>query len=338
LGNAFERNYDRSGIFHELQFSGTINNAAPIETLYWTMGIGGGLGGKIIPEKKIWLGDYVHFSRVGRYRINLRYQDSILTPDSSLKGVDYNLGNFSIIYFPENPVSKFLKQVALTVGMFVPSDNFRTLAVKWLGYQETALSTYALAKYNSVYWDDLATNQPHGHSVFETYRGTLRNYQFCTVGRILRPFEQHPYSLLGTYFHFHCFRLIYPLSIESNQVPPEVTESAIAQLIECTYQGIDRTSKENFVKTTTNLRDQQADAYWHTVIDKLEYQEAQGTNQTEMAHIRSRIKSAEARLAEDKNLRDLRLRLIDYTLAHIPEQDRKVGAGGSNAVARTASQ
>jgi hypothetical protein len=77
-------------------------------------------------------------------------------------------------------------------------------------------------------------------------------------------------------------------------------------------------------------RDQQS----RTQIDKLERQVAQGTNQTEIAQLSSRRKWAETQLA-DKKLRDLRLRLIDYTLAHLPEQDRKNGAEGSNTVSRT---
>jgi hypothetical protein len=52
LGNAFERSGDRSGIFYELQFSGTVNDAHPIETLYWTMGMAGGLGGINDPRKE----------------------------------------------------------------------------------------------------------------------------------------------------------------------------------------------------------------------------------------------------------------------------------------------
>jgi len=335
LGGAFQRNYDRSGIFNEFQFSGTINNTHPIETLYWTMGMGGGLGGEIIPEKEIWLGDYVHFDRVGRYRIDFRYQDSVFSPDAPLKGVDYDLGSFSIIYLPENPVSKFLKQIVLTAGMFVPSDDVRTLAVKWLGYQETAYSTYAMAKYYSVYGDDLSSNHPHGHSVFETYRGTLRNYHFCTVGKILSPFVNgHRYSLLGQYFHFHCFRLVYPLGIQSNQDALGVAEAQIDQLIKFTYSGIDDSSKTNFMKTAAHMRDYQTDEYWHTQIDKLERQVAEGTNQTEIAHLSSRRQWAETQLA-DKKLRDLRLRLIDYTLAHLPEQGRKNGEEGSNTVSRT---
>jgi hypothetical protein len=325
LGNAFERTYDRSGIFNEFQFSGTVNKIRPIETLYWTMGVGGGLGGVTIPEKTIWLGDYVHFNGVGRYRIDLRYQDSIFSTDAPLKGVDYDLGNFSITYLPENPVSKFLKQIVLTAGMFAPSENVRTLAVKWLSYQETAFSTYAMAKYYSAYGDSLSSNQPHSYSVFETHRGTLRNYHFCMVGKILRPFaDGHQYSLLGQYFHLHCCRLMYPLKIHTNEDSPEITEAQIDQLIKCTYWGIDESSKTNFMKTAAHMRDYQTDEYWHKLIDKLERQVAQGTNQTEIAHFSSRRQWAEAQLA-DKKLRDYRLQLIDYTLAHLPEQDRKKG-------------
>jgi len=341
LGGAFERNYDRSGIFHEFQFSGTINNAYPIETLYWTCGLSGGLSGDVNPEKTIWLGDYVHFDRVGRYRIDLRYQDSIFSPDAPIKGVDYDLGRFSIIYLPENPVSKLVKQAVLTAGMFLPSDDMRVLAVKWLGYQETAYSTYALAKYCSAFVDDMGLNQPHSHSVFETYRGTLRNYHFWLVGKILRPFvgEHHknPYSLLGQYFHFHCCRLMYPLDIQTNQAPPEVTEAEIGKLIKCTYGGIDATSRVFFVKTAVHMRDYQTDEYWHTLIAKWERQVAQGTNQTEIARLSSRRQWAETQLA-DKKLRDLRLRLIDYTLAHLPEEDRRIVETGSNTVARAANQ
>jgi hypothetical protein len=333
LGGAFQRNYDRSGIYNEFQFSGTVNNARAIETLYWTIGMAGGLEGVTIPEKTIWLGDYVHFDRVGRYRINFRYQDS--------GDIDYNLGDFSVIYLPENPVSKFIKQTVLTAGMFLPSEEMRVLAVKWLGYQETAYSTYALAKYHSTFVDDMGLNQPHSHSVFETYRGTLRNYHFWLVGKILRPFvrrhHKNPYSLLGQYFHFHCCRLMYPYVIQTNQVSPEVTEAEIGKLIKYTYGGIDPTSRVVFVKTAVHMRDYQTDEYWRTLITKWESQQTQSTNQTEIANFSRRRQYAESQLA-NKKLRDLRLRLIDYTLASLPEQDRKNAEDGSNTVSRAAKQ
>jgi hypothetical protein len=338
LGEAFGRTYDRSGIFGALQFSGTINNACPIGTLYWTQCLSGGLGGDIIPEKTIWLGDYIHFDRVGRYRINLRYQDSIFEMNAPMRGVDYNLGSFSLIYLPENPISKTLKQVVLAAGMFVPSDDYRALAVKWLGYQETAFSTYALGKYHSLYGHDISSNDPHANSVFETYRGTLRNYDYRTVGRILSRVEQgQRNSLLGSYFHLHCCRLIIPLDTQGEPISAEVTEAKIAHLIKCTYPGVDQSSKDFFMKTANNLRDQETDEYWHTLIDKLERKEAAATNQTEIAHLSSRKQWAETRLA-DKKERDLRLRLIDYTLAHLPEQDRKNAETGTNTVSRIASQ
>ena len=91
------------------------------------------------------------------------------------------------------------------------------------------------------------------------------------------------------------------------------------------------------MKTAIRMRDDQTDEYWRTLIAKLERQVAQGTNQTEIAHVSSYRQWAETRLA-DKKLRDLRLRLIDYTLARLPDQDRKNGEEGSNTVSRTANK
>jgi hypothetical protein len=121
--------------------------------------------------------------------------------------------------------------------------------------------------------------------------------------------------------------------IQTNQAPPEVTEAEIGKLIKCTYGAIDPTSKVFFVKTAVHMRDYQTDEYWHTLIAKWECQQTQGTNQTEIANLSRRRQYAESQLA-DKKLRDLRLRLIDYTLAHLPEEDRKNAEDGSNAVSR----
>ena len=330
LGNAFERTYDRSGIFPELEFSGSVNNAHPVETLYWTICIGGGLGGgEVHPEKKIWVGDYVHFRRLGRYRVNFRYREG---------SIDYDLGNFSIIYLPENPVSKFLKQFVLGVGLFVPSDEVREVAAKWLGYQETVISTYALAKYRSVYEDEWrSTNHPHNNSLAEAYRGVLRNYNFCLVGKILRRFEQdHRNSILAAYFQLHCYRLIFSGDNPGNQDPTQVAQNDIARLIECTYVHMDETNKKDSRELIARFREQQTDEFWLTRIDKYEHDLARATNQTQIASLQNRKKWSAASLAAKKE-RDLRLRLIDNTLTLLEEENRKSGQSPTNTVERTAS-
>ena len=339
LGHAFGRTYDRSGIFYELQFSGTINNTHPIETLYWTMGLSGGLGGDdVIPEKDIWLGDYIHFDKIGRYQINLRYQDSLVgmnNPPNSGKRVDYKLSDFSLIYLPENPVSKFLKQTVLAIGMFLPADTFRAFAVKWLGYQETAFSTYALGQYYSTYGNEAgSTVHPYANSVFETYRGTMRDYDYCTVGKVLRRFENGlPYSLLGTYFHFHFCRLILPLDTHVNPPPAEVTQANLANLIEYIYPSLNQTNKDSFIKTANYFRNRETDEYWQTLIDKLKTKEAQATNQTEIANLGNRRQWAETNMA-DKKGRDFRLRLIDYALTEVQKNNRKIGGAAMQTAPR----
>lgn len=333
LGGAFARSYDRSGIFHEFQFSGTVNNYHPMETLYWTSCLGGGLGGDLHQEKKIWLGDYVHFSPIGRYRINLRYQDTTFRQDNPAKQIVYNLGTFSILYLPENPVSKFVKQIILTAGLVAPSDKVRTLAAKWLGYQETYISTYVLAKYPSIYEDWwTSTSGSHGKSLFESYRGTLRNYDLCSVGRILKRFDnERPSCTLGQYFHFHCYRLIFSADTPGTQVSPDLTEKKIARLIDCTYRDIDPASKAAFRKAAAYWREQATGEYWRSIIDKCDRQLAQATSETEITSIGRRKEWAAAQIS-DKKERDIELRLIDSTMARLQELDRD-----STVVERTAS-
>lgn len=325
MGSAFQRDGDRSGLFSELEFSGSINNAHPVETLYWTCGIGGGLGGyDIHPEKRIWLGDYVHFDRIGRYRINLRYQDRTSSPNSTdSTDIDYNLGDFSIVYLPENPVSKFLKQIVLAAGLFVPSDDVREFAVKWLGYQETAISTYALAKYRSIYEDERrSSTDPYNHSLGETYRGIERNYNFCIVGKILKRFEyKHRHSILAGYFESHWVRLLYSVDNPGYLGPTEIAQNDVKKLIECTYGYLDESSKQEFGKRIGRERELATDEFWIKRISISEQTLAQAKNQAEIESSQRAKQWAEARLA-DKKVRDLRLRLINYTMTLLEEKNR----------------
>jgi len=328
LGEAFERSYDRSGIFYEFQFSGSINDVQPVETLYWTICMAGGLSsGEINPEKKMWLGDYVHFDRIGIYRINLRYQDSMFTSGAPLKPIDYDLGKFSIIYFPENPVSKLLKQIVLVGGLFPPFDKVREIAAKCLGYQQTMLSTYALAKYSHIYHQSefFSSGDPHNNSLGEAIKGLLQNYNFRTTGLILRQSDQkRPNPVLAYYFSAHCYRLIYSDVSQEFLIPTHVAEGEIANLIDHTYVYLDESSKTNFSKQIAFSHKFESDEFWLQRIEKINHEITVVTNQTQITSAENQKKWATAHLAK-KTERDRNLHLIDYTLALLEERDRKSG-------------
>ena len=89
--------------------------------------------------------------------------------------------------------------------LLLPSDDVREAAAKWLGYEETALSTCALAKYLSLH-----AGESNNNSLAEAHRGIMRNYDFRQAGRILRRFEgDRSGSLLADYFDCHMRRLLY---------------------------------------------------------------------------------------------------------------------------------
>jgi len=339
LGEAFSRSYDRSGLFSELEFSGTVNKESPLSTLYWTMCIAGGLGGEINPEKQLWLGDYIRFDKIGVYRIKLRYQDR-MDPPASTK-IDYDLGDFSVVYLPENPVSKLLKQCFLSSWLLVPSDNVRDLAVKWLGYQETALSTYVLAKYRSHYdAEGPSTKRRYNHSLAETQRGILRNHNYRSVGNILRRVEQPECrALLRSYLYLHLCRFIFAGDNLVQRVPIQVAQQDMARLIACTYPYVDEANRNELRVNLTRLRERETDAYWQKGIATLTQRIGAATNDTERISLESSRKAVAGHLARTEE-RHERLQLIDYAVTLLDGQDspKVQGAQGSGSPARSANR
>jgi len=75
----------------------------------------------------------------------------------------------------------------VTVMLLVPSDSVRILAVKWLGYQETAYATFAITEYVWLYIGaDEETQRTYNNSLAK-FTGYVTNYHFRSVSQTLRP-------------------------------------------------------------------------------------------------------------------------------------------------------
>jgi hypothetical protein len=324
LGNAFDRSYDRSRIFHEFQFAGTVNGDRPVDTFYNILGISGGLSGTSHSEKKIWLKDYVRFNRIGLYRINLRYVDtaSLRTPEK----IDYDLGDFSIIRFPENPVSKLLKQLVLSARLLLPSDDARATTVKLLGYQETTFSTRARAK--CYYWGEDSRRSsggrsPYSDSLAGAYSGILRKYNFRSVGNALKGHESETdKSLLSNYLYLHFHRLVYSTEQTAGARSVEEAQRSMARLIKYTYVHLNDADRKDFRESVMRDREFNTDAFWQARIERCEEEISLATNLNRRVSLEEKKKWTIKRY-EEKEKRRIPLQLIDHTIQLLNEEDRK---------------
>lgn len=316
LGNEFTRNYDRSGLFGSLQFSTATNSPNPVDTLYWTCGMMGGLGGEQHTEKTIWLEDYVRFDGAGRYRLHFRYEE-----------LNYDLGDFSIINSPENPVSKFLKQAVLTIMLWVPSDKVRLIAVKVLGYQETAYSTYAVAKYRAHYAGEWkSTYHPYNNSLAETHRGLLRNYDYPAVAKTLRRIESSGrLELLEEYFWWHLALLIYSNEDRESPWSQAVVQERMTNLVACMRLYLDDIGRQNVRGRWADIRREYTDDYWRDRIKQSDEKNRLAATEEDKKRSQREKKYAESRFADKK--RQATLELMDFSL-QLMDQGRPVDGRG----------
>ncbi|MCX7010398.1 MAG: hypothetical protein NTY53_24685 [Kiritimatiellaeota bacterium] len=127
-------------------------------------------------------------------------------------------------------MSKFLKQVVLAVMLLVPSNEVREMAAKGLGYQETAYATYILAHYLSAYADEWG--HEYNNSLASAGRGILRNYDYRTVGHILKPMaDTTTRDLLHEYFRCHFYRMLFPELEPGSRFSPDEQRQRVAKVI-----------------------------------------------------------------------------------------------------------
>lgn len=214
-GWAFEQNYDRSGVYQGFKFDGIYNFNNPILSLDWLYsGLAGGLSGgtQIIHRhdrltKEIWLNDYVDLDCPGWYFLKFQYHDTRLTPDP-------NWASFYLLRIPENPISKFIKQVLCAIMLNTPQDSLRISGVKTLGYEPTRFSAKILANYYCKTGELYQQNKSdflYLTSLFWAEKGIVRNPQspYIFLQKSQDDNKSAIQSLANSYFWSNLFRIYF---------------------------------------------------------------------------------------------------------------------------------
>lgn len=259
-GTAFERNYDRSGIYPEFQFSGICNFQTAVESTNWMIGRIGGLcvGKQVIHRgnrltKKIWLNDYLDLTQPGLYSLRLKYDI-----DKQFDKCDLT---FFLLHIPENPIAKLLKQCFNAALLYAPIDGIRTMAAKSLGYEPTSISAQILCGYyckvHPLWADDKSGEHSFSDSLFWANKGVIRNpaaskelIKKCRTGN-----DTTAQILLDQYLSLNCLRL-YESSISINN-----RKEQAKKLVELLYSYTSPEKKESLKNHLVKLKEVQTDEF-----------------------------------------------------------------------------
>ena len=317
----FGRSYDRSGMFAEFQLSGTFNSRTDAETLYLLLGgLGGGLSGgpaRLAPgsqaRKALAVNDYMKLSRAGQYRIRFKYLD--FGPGAA--GKEYDLKEFLVVRLPENYISSTVRSAVFAAAAIIPYDRVRVWAVKHLGYQETWLSTYVLARYhcaNYEGWEEarFGTRYRYNNSMSDARKGIVRNGSVSKVNGILRKFQgkyDEAYSSLNELYLSQHFDYYLFGGIED-----EVARERIALLMGEMFVSYDNSQKAAWENWWMRVREGETDQY---LIDKIETEEQQALAATNASDRVSHMKRKEywEDKYNNKQGRAKTIRLIDFMIA-----------------------
>jgi len=318
----FSRDYDRAGIYYELQMSGRVNSKTDIEPLTWLYGGGGGLSkrthisaGEVL-RKFLRLNDYIDLERSGLYAIDLGVSDE--------KGGTYDLEGFSVLRLPENYLSRALRQSVLAIALLLPSESLRDIVARRLGFDADRFSTWALAKYYFGNCDDwvaakYSTAFENIDSLARARKGITRYQNTRVVSRTVRAYErdhsQAASDLLRTYLGAHWRRMVYwPALDESDAL------THLRLLVQQTYPYMDGKAQDEFSGSLPRHRRVHTDAYHLEEIDKYDRRiEKTSREDTKANAKRNRAyHMGEYNKRED---RERKVRLIDAVSAAVNELD-----------------